>query len=79
MLTENVEDLHRLARGLLEHETLNGDEIGSMLRGEPMPVSRKQDDTSSTPSHGKRSSVPTTSRPPSADGPGIEPSPQPGT
>ena len=27
LLTENVEELHRLARGLLEHETLTGDEI----------------------------------------------------
>jgi len=79
MLTEKLHLLHSLARGLLEHETLNGEEIGCILRGEPMPMSRKHDEASSTPSHGKRSSVPTTSRPPSADGPGIEPSPQPGT
>ena len=36
ILTENVEELHRLARGLLEHETLSGDEIRTVLRGEPV-------------------------------------------
>src|SRR3974390_998034 len=36
ILTENVEELHRLARGLLEHETLTGDEIRTVLRGEPV-------------------------------------------
>src|SRR5271157_3277176 len=36
LLTENVEELHRLARGLLEHETLSGDEIRTVLRGEPV-------------------------------------------
>ena len=36
LLTENIEELHRLARGLLEHETLSGDEIRTVLRGEPV-------------------------------------------
>src|SRR3974390_1360607 len=36
LLTENVEELHRLARGLLEHETLSGGEIRTVLRGEPV-------------------------------------------
>ncbi len=35
MLTEKVDDLHRLAKGLLEYETLSGDEIVALLRGEP--------------------------------------------
>ena len=44
-----------------------------------MPLTRKQDEPTS-PGPGKRSSVPTTSRPPASDGPsGIEPSPAPGT
>ena len=36
MLTERLEELHRLARGLLEYETLSGDEIRTVLRGEPV-------------------------------------------
>ena len=36
ILTDNIEELHRLARGLLEHETLSGDEIRTVLRGEPV-------------------------------------------
>ena len=79
MLTEKLELLHALARALLEHETLNGEEISAILRGDPMPITRKHDDTTTTPGAGKRSSVPTTSRPPADEpGGGIEPSPQPG-
>jgi cell division protease FtsH len=36
ILTENLEELHRLARGLLEYETLTGEEIRVVLRGEPV-------------------------------------------
>jgi cell division protease FtsH len=75
MLTERLESLHALARALLEHETLNGEEIGAILRGEPMPLGRKLDEPA-MPGAGKRSSVPPTARP--LDEPGIEPSPQPG-
>ncbi|HET6467086.1 MAG TPA: cell division protein FtsH, partial [Geminicoccaceae bacterium] len=80
VLTEKLHLLHALAQGLLEHETLTGEEIGAILRGDPMPVSRKVEEPSgAAPSGGKRGSVPTTSRPP-AEGPpgGIAPSPQPG-
>ena len=59
MLTENVEELHRLARGLLEHETLSGDEIRTVLRGEP--VIRKVVDEPAPES--RRASVPTAGRP----------------
>ena len=55
ILTENVEELHRLARGLLEHETLSGDEIRTVLRGEP--VIRKVVDEPAPES--RRASVPT--------------------
>src|SRR6202051_3942327 len=34
ILLENTDELHALARGLLEHETLSGDEIRQVLRGE---------------------------------------------
>jgi cell division protease FtsH len=75
-LEDKADLLHGLAEALLEHETLNGEEIGAILRGEPMPEKREAGEPgeSSTPSGGKRSSVPTTSH----GGGGPEPSPQPG-
>jgi cell division protease FtsH len=36
ILTERVDDLHTVAKNLLEHETLTGDEIKGLLRGEPI-------------------------------------------
>jgi cell division protease FtsH len=73
LLTENVEELHRLARGLLEHETLSGDEIRTVLRGEP--VIRKVVDEPAPES--RRASVPTSGRPAAPPG-GATPAPQPG-
>ncbi len=35
ILTEKMEDLHTLARSLLEYETLTGDEIQNALKGVP--------------------------------------------
>ena len=77
ILTENIEELHRLARGLLEHETLSGDEIRTVLRGEP--VIRKVVDEPAPES--RRASVPTAGRPASQATPptgGPAPAPQPG-
>jgi cell division protease FtsH len=76
LLTENVEELHRLARGLLEHETLSGDEIRTVLRGEP--VIRKVIDEPAPES--RRASVPTAGRPATPTPPtgGPAPAPQPG-
>jgi cell division protease FtsH len=76
ILTENVEELHRLARGLLEHETLSGDEIRTVLRGEA--VIRKVVDDPAPES--RRASVPTTGRPatPTPPAGGLGPAPQPG-
>jgi cell division protease FtsH len=74
LLTENVEELHRLARGLLEHETLSGDEIRTVLRGEP--VIRKVVDEPAPES--RRASVPTAGRPASPPPGGVAPAPQPG-
>ena len=76
ILTENIEELHRLSRGLLEHETLSGDEIRTVLRGEP--VIRKVVDEPAPES--RRASVPTSGRPASPTPPagGLGPAPQPG-
>jgi cell division protease FtsH len=35
ILTEKLEDLHKLAKSLLEYETLSGDEIVGVLKGVP--------------------------------------------
>jgi cell division protease FtsH len=51
ILGSNIHELHAVARGLLEHETLSGDEIRQLLRGEkvikrvvddPMPENRRR-------------------------------------
>jgi len=75
ILTENIEELHRLARGLLEHETLSGDEIRTVLRGEP--VIRKVVDEPAPES--RRASVPAAGRPAAPPPPGgLGAAPQPG-
>jgi cell division protease FtsH len=35
ILSEHLDDLHTIARGLLEYETLSGDEIKDLLKGKP--------------------------------------------
>jgi cell division protease FtsH len=74
VLTEHLDELHRLARGLLEYETLSGDEIRQVLRGEPV-IRRVVDEPAPEQ---RRASVPTTSSKPSAMPPGLDPAPQPG-
>jgi cell division protease FtsH len=76
ILSENIEELHRLARGLLEYETLSGDEIRAVLRGEP--VIRKVVDEPAPES--RRASVPSTTRPAANPPPagGLGPAPMPG-
>ncbi len=80
LITESLERLHDLANALLEHETLTGDEISAILRGEPMPKAPPQEPPSaSAPTNGgKRGSVPSTAPDDSEDTGGMEPSPQPG-
>jgi cell division protease FtsH len=73
ILTENIEELHRLAHGLLEYETLTGDEIRQVLRGEP--VVKKVVDEPAPES--RRASVPAAGRPVPPTG-GLGPAPQPG-
>ncbi len=73
ILTERLEDLHTIARALLEYETLSNDEIGTILRGEKVV----RDDTggAGTSDRRRRASVPTTTTGPA---PGANPEPQPG-
>jgi cell division protease FtsH len=74
ILTENIEDMHRLARALLEHESLSGEEIRTVLRGEP--IIKKIVDEPAPDS--RRSSVPTTGRPIPPPTGGLGAAPQPG-
>ena len=74
ILTERIDELHRLANGLLEYETLSGDEITTVLRGEP--VIRKVVDEPGPDS--RRSSVPTAQKPDLPKSGGLGPLPAPG-
>jgi len=73
ILTEDIDGLHAVARGLLEHETLSGDEIRQVLRGEP--VIKKVVDEPMPES--RRASVPSAGRPVPPTS-GLGPAPQPG-
>ena len=72
ILTERLDELHMIAKALLEYETLGNDEIGQVLRGEKIV----RDDTGGAgPERRRRASVPTSSGGPA---PGANPEPQPG-
>ena len=55
VLTENIDDLHTIAKALLEYELLSGDEIKALLRGEPIIRDEPDDTPEDTP---PRASVP---------------------
>ena len=75
LLTERLDELHRLARGLLEYETLSGEDIRTVLRGEPV-IKKVVDEPAA---ENRRASVPSAGRPvaPPPTG-GLGPAPQPG-
>ena len=76
VLTDNIDELHTLAKGLLEYETLSGAEIKDLLHGKPP----HRDDGSETMSGSGHSAVPKTggARPKDANPGtgGMEPQPQ---
>ncbi|MGH6956337.1 MAG: ATP-dependent zinc metalloprotease FtsH, partial [Caulobacteraceae bacterium] len=72
ILTEKMEDLHTIAKSLLEYETLSGDEIVAVLKGIPP----RRDDPELKAPAGPRSSVPLAPRPaPAPIPPGAAPEP----
>ncbi len=77
ILTDNLDGLHTLANGLLEYETLTGDEIAALLRGET--ITRVDPEESSDQGGGASSSpIPTTgTKDRGRDNPGFDPAPQP--
>ena len=64
ILSERINDLHKIAKALLEFETLSGDEVRALLRGEP--INRSEDKEPPVVQQGKRGSVPSAS--PASDG-----------
>ena len=77
ILTEKNEEWERLAQGLLEYETLTGNEIARVISGQPLK--RGDDEEDDTPSSGTTSvaSIPKTKKPktPKAEDGGLEPEP----
>jgi len=71
ILTDKLDDLHRLAQGLLEYETLTGSEIMKVINGEPLNRG-DHDDGSSTPS--SVTSIPRSKPRPKSES-GLEPEP----
>jgi cell division protease FtsH len=70
ILTAHLDELHILAKGLLEYETLNADEVRDLLAGKPI----RQGGDSSGP-HKPRSSIPTTGTTAKPAPGGFEPKP----
>ncbi|MBR0650051.1 ATP-dependent metallopeptidase FtsH/Yme1/Tma family protein [Roseomonas terrae] len=74
ILSEHMDELHLLAKGLLEHETLSGDEIKQVIRGEPVVRNRPDE-----PVNAGRGSVPSAGRATTPRPPGLNPGPAPAT
>ncbi|MBY6156385.1 MAG: ATP-dependent zinc metalloprotease FtsH [Pseudomonadota bacterium] len=73
ILTDKHEEWERLAQGLLEYETLTGDEIKRVMNGEP-PQSSDEDEGSDEGSAPSVTAIPKT-KPRSKPGSGLEPEP----
>ena len=73
ILTDKHEEWERLAQGLLEYETLTGDEIKRVMNGEP-PQSSDEDEGSDEGSAPSVTAIPKT-KPRSKPGSGMEPEP----
>jgi cell division protease FtsH len=71
VLTEHIDELHRLAGALLEYETLNGEESKKAIRGEDIGREDPNNRRPLIPASG--TSIPSTRRP---RGPFGDPAPQ---
>jgi cell division protease FtsH len=76
ILTDNLDDLHTIAKALLEYETLSNDEIGQILRGES--IVRDETGGAGPADRRRRASVPSSSGSAPGTSPGANPEPQPG-
>ncbi len=81
ILTEKIDDLHRLAQGLLEYETLTGSEITRVIAGEPVRRDEDGGSRSVPPPSGRVpsvASIPRKARPKKRKGDGeTAPEPEP--
>jgi cell division protease FtsH len=77
-LTRDSDKLHLLAKGLLEFETLSGEDIHTLLRGDP--IVRKPVEEERPAADARRASVPSAGRPKATPTPDMPPgaAPQPG-
>jgi cell division protease FtsH len=77
VLDEHMDDLHNVTKALLEYETLSGEEVQAILRGEAIDRSEASDTKGSS---GRRSSVPSSGKAVKGKGGpgGLKPEPQPG-
>jgi len=75
ILGEKTEEFERLAQGLLEYETLTGDEIKRVINGEPPHLDDDEDDTPSEGSAPSVTAIPKTKPKKSPPEGGMEPEP----
>src|SRR5262249_42887545 len=73
ILTARLDELHSLAQGLLEYETLSAEEIRRIIKGERIVRETTASPATDDARPGRRSSVPPSGRPT-----GLEPEPLPG-
>ncbi|OWU85472.1 cell division protein FtsH [Oceanicola sp. 22II-s10i] len=74
ILSEKKEEWERLAQGLLEYETLTGEEIKRVIKGEPPHADADEDDNSDAGSAPSVTAIPKT-KPRAKPGGGMEPEP----
>ena len=72
VLTEHLDDLHKIANTLLEYETLSGEEVDALLKGEELARSAPDEPPKDA---GRKSSVPSSGE--SDEAPDMTPTPQP--
>jgi cell division protease FtsH len=57
-LEDNLHELHALAKALIEYETLNGDEIAKIVKGEPLGRTTAEEEAAERKKRQKAGSVP---------------------
>ena len=74
-ISDNAEEFERIAQGLLEYETLSGDELKRVMRGEPPHKEDDDEDGTSTAKPSLTAIPKTRPKTPKADEGGMEPEP----
>ncbi|MHA1568549.1 MAG: ATP-dependent zinc metalloprotease FtsH [Alphaproteobacteria bacterium] len=74
ILDGHMDELHALAKGLLEFESLSREDVDAIMRGDKVT---REDDSEEQSKTRKRSSVPSSGKPGKGGSGGFEPEPQP--